>query len=512
MRVAVALAIAAIGVALVVIARSASPMYPLSDEALIELATLNTLSGPQLLGAYSRFGWNHPGPMLFYLLAPIYALSGHATAALSAGALAINLAALAAIFVVVVRRGGPALTFAFAVLFALYLSRLEPLLVSSWNAHVDLLACAAVMVIGAAVAAGRVNLLPLLAVAGSFVVQSHVAVLPLVATVALMALARRVGDPEFGDRAFVAAVIAVVLWAPPFFEAVAHGGGNAAAMWAFAADPALERPAPMDAYAAWARMLTSVVRGQLTLPGLPAPPDTAAWPMIAAPLLVAVLAPAAWWARQRRRHLHQWIAIQALAAALAALAAVLLKPGEILEHEVFWITVVGLVAAAAAAAFVLAAIGERLRVRRMAAELLASAAVIVLITSVAIEGFDQLGQVVSRSGTMNDYDRTVRDAAEAITAELARRNVQRAEVTIDNRVWDTAAGIILQLRKRGVPLSVDASLAPRYPGAAAADGSEDARLQFCGGPCHEQQLSVPGNTAVYVSGVIAVDLQVRKSG
>jgi hypothetical protein len=52
----------------------------------------------------------------------------------------------------------------------------------------------------------------------------------------------------------------------------------------------------------------------------------------------------------------------------------------------------------------------------------------------------------------------------------------------------------------------------RYPGSLARNDTEDAVVHFCGGPCHEQQLAVPGNTVPYASGVIAVDVQARKSG
>jgi hypothetical protein len=40
------------------------------DLAVIELSVRNALRGHPLLGPYSRFGWDHPGPALFYLLAP----------------------------------------------------------------------------------------------------------------------------------------------------------------------------------------------------------------------------------------------------------------------------------------------------------------------------------------------------------------------------------------------------------------------------------------------------------
>ena len=56
-----------------------------------------TIRGLQAVGAYSRFGWHHPGPALFYLLAPFYLLGGSTEVALSAGAISINLISLLAV-------------------------------------------------------------------------------------------------------------------------------------------------------------------------------------------------------------------------------------------------------------------------------------------------------------------------------------------------------------------------------------------------------------------------------
>ena len=95
MRSALALAGCVFLIVVLSIARRSSPTFPVSDEAVIELSTLNALQGHQLLGPYSRYGWHHPGPALYYLLAPFYGLSGHRSVGLSAGALAINMAAVA---------------------------------------------------------------------------------------------------------------------------------------------------------------------------------------------------------------------------------------------------------------------------------------------------------------------------------------------------------------------------------------------------------------------------------
>ena len=43
--------------------------HPQKDTALAELYTRHAARGDLLLGPYSRFGWHHPGPLLYYLYA-----------------------------------------------------------------------------------------------------------------------------------------------------------------------------------------------------------------------------------------------------------------------------------------------------------------------------------------------------------------------------------------------------------------------------------------------------------
>ncbi|MGZ8735026.1 MAG: hypothetical protein ACXW1M_07545, partial [Acidimicrobiia bacterium] len=48
----------------------------IADDALIELQTRDVGTRAVFLGPYSRFGWYHPGPALFYVLAVPYRLLG----------------------------------------------------------------------------------------------------------------------------------------------------------------------------------------------------------------------------------------------------------------------------------------------------------------------------------------------------------------------------------------------------------------------------------------------------
>ena len=109
-----------IAVELVALARQAQPVTAVSDTAVIESYTVYASRGAQLVGPYSRYGWHHPGPLYFYLLAPFYRLSGSLTTGLNAGALAINLASVLVLAWVVVRAGGGVLAIVTMAMVAVY--------------------------------------------------------------------------------------------------------------------------------------------------------------------------------------------------------------------------------------------------------------------------------------------------------------------------------------------------------------------------------------------------------
>ena len=93
-------------VAIVAIALT-RPWAPASDLALMELRT-HDVGGPHtpLIGAYSRFGWNHPGPLGFWLLALPYRLAGARPVGMLVGTAVLHAAAVAGCLVLARRRGG----------------------------------------------------------------------------------------------------------------------------------------------------------------------------------------------------------------------------------------------------------------------------------------------------------------------------------------------------------------------------------------------------------------------
>jgi hypothetical protein len=513
-RAASVLAVAIVAVSILTTARGAAPVYPVSDNALIELATINALEGRQLYGPYSRYGWQHPGPLLFYLLAPFYAAAGSRTAGLAAGALAINLAALAVALWVLIRHAGPALTVSFTALFALYVARVPGLVVSSWNAHATIFASAAVLVISAVVAAGQIRLLPLFFAVASFVLQTHVATFPLVAVTAALvaaAIGRRWIGASTEERAVLktqanrAGWVLAALWLLPLVEELSRPGGNMSAMWQFARQPPHGGTLP-QAFDAWAGALTGVFRAALPLPrGRLIGHTMVAWPRLFAVLHLVLLAAVVVWAARHRRRVHAWMAAQSLAASLAALWAVTRIPDGIHDHEVFWISAVGVVGAASiAAAVVDSVVSERSPLIRSRGPLVAGLAAALLLIGVSLGGLRQITVAGGPSRSKASDDHVMRVTG-AIQSEIERRGSRRPMVVIDQRVWDWAAGVILQLRRQGIRIVIDDGLVAMFAGTLAPDGSEDLEISFCSGPCHARLISRPGNIVVLLTDSIAID-------
>src|SRR5215212_4584769 len=85
-------------VALVRVLAAGPAVSVAGDEALAGLAVRRAAGLDQLLGPYSQWGWNHPGPAWFYLLVPAYELGGGTDRALVAAQLTVH-ALLAALVV-----------------------------------------------------------------------------------------------------------------------------------------------------------------------------------------------------------------------------------------------------------------------------------------------------------------------------------------------------------------------------------------------------------------------------
>ncbi len=132
-----------------------------------------------LLGAWSRWGWAHPGPLLFWALAPFeWALGNDG---LVVGVAAIVAASAVGSVLLARRRGGLLLSGLVSVGLVVTMASMgvEGLL-EPWNPYVAFFPFVLFLLLAWDVVSGRPGLLPLASAIGTFCVQAHIGYLPLV--------------------------------------------------------------------------------------------------------------------------------------------------------------------------------------------------------------------------------------------------------------------------------------------------------------------------------------------
>lgn len=220
-----------------------------SDAAIIELRVRDIGSDTPLLGSYQRFGWNQPGPWLFYLLAVPYRLLGSSFAGLQVGALVINAAALVGVAVTVLKRFGAVPAVWAVALCSVLVHAVGPEHLSDpWEPRVTVLPFVLLLVLAAALGSGAPWAGPFAVGVGSFLMQAQTTLVPVVAALlALSALgfgwrwwrqARAPGDrrPLATIRIPLVATLVVlgVLWLPPVLHELGSEPSNIGRMLEFA--------------------------------------------------------------------------------------------------------------------------------------------------------------------------------------------------------------------------------------------------------------------------------------
>ncbi len=219
-----------------VIVDAAGGYTPLGDEALIDLHVRDLLAlHLPLVGPYSRYGWNHPGPALYFALAPFSAVTGGAPWATMAGGAILQGIAVVLLARLAWRRGGLALLLAASAALALaYSTKPTAVLLEPWSPYVlypfFLLFALEVW----AAVTGAPGQIVAATVVGSFLVQTHVGYAPFVVAGALFFAGLVAVDKWRGTlpdvrwtRVFAwTGVAAAVMWVLPLFEEVEHYPGN----------------------------------------------------------------------------------------------------------------------------------------------------------------------------------------------------------------------------------------------------------------------------------------------
>lgn len=514
-RVAVALLSATGLLAIVIYARHAAPLITDADLAFVELYTELATRGTLLVGPYSRFGWHHPGPLFFYVLAPFYALSGHRAPALYATALALNLVAIVTLAWVAgrdVRRWPLAVLLAGACVLLAW--RVPMFMASPWTAHVPVLPCLTFLVLSAAVAGGRLTLLPLMAAFASFVAQTHVGFVPLVGVITVGVLAcgalDRAGDRRLFRRAIVqSALVCAALWLVPIGEALSGQGGNAVALGRFFVTEAGPGHSFREAFSTWSYGLTSVLRPDFILPwGSHFALTHLSWSIpcaIAEVLLLGAIARNDFTRVQRRkadRRFEGALAMVALAAEAVALWSLTHIQGDILDHELFMIAAMG---ALNLAIILAAALRSLLDVdvlsRRTAVPVVAYSLMFALALAVGVRDLDRLTSFERRRTDR----RGIAAAAAAIREYVRVEGVRKPLFRIDQDRWGNAAGVLLRLQQDGIPVAVQDDHGSMFTGALAPTGDEDALVTLANLDLHRVVRAQPGTVVLQNFGPLFVD-------
>jgi hypothetical protein len=441
------------------------------DGALIELRVRDVGEHTPLVGSYQRFGWNQPGPLLFYLLVVPYRLLGSRFAGLEVGALVVNAAAIAGVAIVAHRRGGRVFLLWTMTLTALLVHALGTQISDPWEPRVIVLPCLLLLFLAFDVALGGAWSLPIAAAVASLLAQAYAGVAPLAIALLVFALvallwdvnrSRRPGRDELRTRVravlLVTAAVVVVLWLPPVIDHLRGDPGNITEMWRFFREPH-DTLGLGDAYSAVALQFDHQapwLTGDVPLL-LGGAVDLGAAPFVPIALLAASAGVLLAWRRRDRAPIV--LALAVLVAAIVSVVALSRLVGGAFPWILGWTAAVGLGCWLAAGWCGYRALSERVRDRIERPLSIGLAALVVGVSGVSAVN------AVTRS-----YER---DAFVVAMRELGDRAADATRgadgpVLVDVEPISLGGGdvgpelLVLAMERAGVDTVVDGALANRY--------------------------------------------------
>jgi hypothetical protein len=475
-----------LGLAIVLISQPSPQRWVSADLALFEIYTRNAASGQQMLGAYSQYGWNHPGPLPFYTFLPFYLVAGHGQHALNGGALAANLFALLGIAWMTMRYGGGPLATAVAVFLLAYVVRIPELPSSFWNPHILVLPLAAWLALCAGIAIGEMALIPVAVLIASWMIQAHVGLTIAVIACGMVTarLAHGSGRSIPRSTKWLTAAVLIAAWALPVAEQLTNTPGNMRRIAEFF----LFQGGPRQSIAASVRAAGAMVAGLFRpafhlAPGWRFEPVEWRWVIVtfALAVILALVVRAEW-----RRGARYNAALGACCLALIVaghLSATSIR-GTINDHQLFWLSIVGVVSVAVIVSGLLHA-----RLHNVSKAPLTA----ITLLLYAAAGAVAFGAFADRANPPRlTEDRTVQRLTEAVTAAVRNGLVDRILVEVDPIAWDIAAGIVLHLSKADIHVRVDPRLIWLYGSPYRADGLENTLLTVAKADKHKNVMQQPG--------------------
>ena len=444
----------AIGLLLVQI-RSAPESHPWGDTAITSINTVRAARGDLAEGAYSRFHWNHPGPLLYQVLAPLYVLTGQREISIKWTVLLINIGALAGLLSVVARRA-PVLSISIGLALVPLVFREQRLLFWAWNPIVPILPFAFAIALSGGISTGAVALLPLFYAAASFIVQSHVGFAPLVLTLVAtstsaliwkLSRARSTARAEFFRWAAITAAVLLVLWIVPLAHEFKTFPGNLAQLVEFFWTAPREPRGWEATFGITANQLLGSFAPQWQVTTTAEAPAHAPWLTLAAagvqfPLLLA----AGIRALRRGASFEGAFALTLLMVSTIGLCAVAAIIGPASDYLLVWLPMLG-------ALNVAVIVSEALQLFRAAPSRLHRAArwfVVVYTLGAAVLG----GTRLVGKHAADARSQTVGVLTSVLDDYCRREGIDRPILRFDGPAWQMAVGVVLQFYKTRRPIAV----------------------------------------------------------
>jgi hypothetical protein len=218
--------------------------YPLLDMAQTEIRVRDVTSHPPLIGLAGRIGpfgpngGSHPGPISFYALWPVWRMLGGSSYGLFVSTVVLDTVAITLSLWMALRRGGRTLLLAMGVVLAVLTRAYGAFMLTlPWNPYLPVLWWFVFLLAVWSVLCDDLAMLPVLVVAGTLCMQTHISYLGLIGGLAAVTIGvtvwaayKRRADPAARHALLlwggVSAVLGVLLWIPPVIDQFAHSPGN----------------------------------------------------------------------------------------------------------------------------------------------------------------------------------------------------------------------------------------------------------------------------------------------
>ena len=444
------------------IARASARSFPSADWALLQIGVHEAADGRLVLGPYSRFGWHHPGSLLFYALAPAYVLGKGATVSLHVAASVFSVLALLTAVGAWFRacRHSPA-RHLFVLLLAIHcvtftLGWLGSVHSEVWNPIIALLPFTALLMTTVAVLVGSAALLPVAVVLHAFVSQSHAQyLLPATAALAVAAIGARQRwfseKPDARPRAFHWAASVIVMlgcWLPAILDAALHQGGNAREIFRFFIAPDEASGSDPRRWLFAATRLSEPLPSILHLSKLPSSIRALASSMFGVLLVVAV--PLLHFARSvpgegNRDRLTGALLTVVESQLAASVVAIWILRGEPERHVLQWLIAVAFVCWLAIALVALH------RFRFLECLTASASARWGMAAIVALATLFQVARAVAHPPPYGDERRAIRTIVPALECLSETAGSSPLIKLVDGDAWRLGAGVALQLLERSHP-------------------------------------------------------------